>query len=471
MAVRTALLCAALVAGGCGRIEYDPQLHDVGAEDSGEHGGFDSGAIEGGSPAGGDAAFDGGNPAGGDAAFDGQTAADGALDPDASTECASGCPPCTVGDPLTAFEQQLLDLPQQTWFEAPSTMMRPVCAPDTLGVRGLSGCLAVVYANSGGAYDSARRRMILWGGGHEDYWGNELYGFDLRTGTWSRVTEPSIVPDGVLSQDFFSRDPLPDGLPVPRSTFDGIEFLEDLGQLWAHGGTRARDGNATGLVWVFDAASGWSERASNAGTYQLASAYHAPSRQVLTNNSSGLDVYDVDADRWTSLPGWGARPLWPRYALGGARTAVIDSRRGLYWMVGSGNILVWDIANARAVTDDWVTTGGGDYTNAGRFDTTVYPEQLFESGGGDIYNASAPGIDYDSASDSLVAWPNRGAPYILNLETKEWSVGSSDGAPTSRTVGGTYGRFRYLAAYNVFILINSVDENVYFYKHTAGCGP
>ena len=43
--------------------------------------------------------------------------------------------------------------------------------------------------------------------------------------------------------------------------------------------------------------------------------------------------------------------------------------------------------------------------------------------------------------------------------------------PTSETSGGTYGRWRYVDAYNVFILVNSVDENVYFYKHTPGCGP
>ncbi|MDI1450127.1 hypothetical protein [Polyangium sp. 6x1] len=32
-------------------------------------------------------------------------------------------------------------------------------------------------------------------------------------------------------------------------------------------------------------------------------------------------------------------------------------------------------------------------------------------------------------------------------------------------------RFRYIAQYNVFVLVNRADENVFFYKHTAGCGP
>jgi hypothetical protein len=35
---------------------------------------------------------------------------------------------------------------------------------------------------------------------------------------------------------------------------------------------------------------------------------------------------------------------------------------------------------------------------------------------------------------------------------------------------GTYGRWRYIARLNVFVLVNSVDDDVRFYKHTAGCG-
>ena len=35
---------------------------------------------------------------------------------------------------------------------------------------------------------------------------------------------------------------------------------------------------------------------------------------------------------------------------------------------------------------------------------------------------------------------------------------------------GTYGRWRYIPRVNAFILVNDVDENVYFYKHTGGCG-
>jgi len=44
---------------------------------------------------------------------------------------------------------------------------------------------------SGGAFDTTRDRLVVWGGGHADYPGNELYVFDLGTLRWQRLTDPS----------------------------------------------------------------------------------------------------------------------------------------------------------------------------------------------------------------------------------------------------------------------------------------
>lgn len=387
---------------------------------------------------------------------------------DAGTACV-GCAPCVDGETPTAFEQTLLDLPPHTWFEAPSSHMREVCVPDSVGVRGTVGCEGIISAWNSGAYDPIRRRMIIWGGGHDDYWGNELYGFDMRTGAWSRLSEPSVVSDGHTNSTFFNRDPLPDGEPVSRHTYDGLEYIAHLGKLWAHGGSRARDGRTTPLTWMWDEDDGWTQHRVGPGGFMLGSAYDPATRQVIVHTTESMHIYDIDGDQWRAVPGWGFPPLWPRYT-GNDKTSVVDPRRGLFWSVGSRMVLVWNIAEGHAVTDDWVTRGGGEYSNAERLGTN-HPEQVFESGGGDIYNVSAPGFDYDSAADAMVAWPNQGAPYVLNLETREWTLGNAEGAPVSRNSGGTFGRWRYVAAYNVFVLVNSVDENVYFYKHTTGCGP
>lgn len=396
-------------------------------------------------------------------------AGSGGGQPDGGGACV-GCGPCDGAGTPTAFEQTLLDLPADSWYAASGTEMRAVCVPDSVGVRGVGGCPAVVTAWGGGTYDSARRRLVLWGGGHDDYWGNELYGFDLAQGAWSRLTEPSTIAEGTAPDDFLNRDPLPDGQPVSRHTYDGLEYVAHLDALFGQGGSRARDGGSTNRTWLHDlATASWATPTEGPGGYSLATAYDEASHAVLVDGAESFHICDLDASSWTEVPGFGSPPLWPRYSAWGDKTGAVDPSRGLFWVVGSGQFLVWSIADGAMVTDDWATTGGGSYSNADR--VSEYPEQLFESGGGDVYDVSAPGFDYDGAADAFVAWPNAGAPYVLDLATLEWTTGSAAGAPTSATSGGTYGRWRYASAYNVFVLVTSVDEPVYFYKHTAGCGP
>jgi hypothetical protein len=283
----------------------------------------------------------------------------------------------------------------------------------------------------------------------------------------------------MTAAEFFGQDPLPDGNPLPRSTYDCVEFLSDSGALWVHGGERAYDRTGALTTWVFDSTSAWSQRSDGFGGHDIACAYDPSSRRIFAHHPYALSIYDVERNTWDRNEDWAFPPLWPRYSVPDAHTATIDPKRGLFWSVGGicrttgcrGTVLVWDIAASRPVTDEWRTTGGGAYTNRETAEP-YYPEQVFESGGGAIYYASAPGIDYDSAADDLVAWPNQGPPYALDLETKEWTVGGDIGAPESNVdaSGGTFGRWRYIAPYNVFVLVNSVDENVYFYKHTSGCG-
>jgi hypothetical protein len=341
--------------------------------------------------------------------------------------------------------------------------MRPLCPSSSLG---LGPCENVVNAWSGGAFDASRNQMIVWGGGHTDYRGNELYAFDVPSGTWRRLTEPSLG-------DNIDRDPLADGQPVSRHTYDGLEIMTHAGVLFAHGGSSANAGNSTPLVWTFDFdASSWTNHGAatiaRVNDYEHATAYDPVSGLILQRDPHGLRSYDLEENVWATLIGFGTPPLWPRYEAWGDRTAAIDPIRQVFWSVGSGSVLVWDIRAGALATEEWRTTGGGDYSNAAA--VASYPDQLFTSGGGDVFNARAPGLDYDAAADALVAWINEGGPYALDLETRVWARMSGEGAPTSATSGGTLGRWRYIPDYNVFILVVGVDRNVFFYKHTR-CGP
>src|SRR5262245_9864498 len=59
------------------------------------------------------------------------------------------------------------------WSELPNTMMSTVCE------GGDNTCWGVVAAWNSAVLDTKRNRLIIWGGGHHDYYGNEIYALNL----------------------------------------------------------------------------------------------------------------------------------------------------------------------------------------------------------------------------------------------------------------------------------------------------
>nr|MCH9696537.1 hypothetical protein [Gammaproteobacteria bacterium] len=88
---------------------------------------------------------------------------------------------------------------------------------------------------------------------------------------------------------------------------------------------------------------------------------------------------------------------------------------------------------------------------------------------------------YNSADKTMVAWsgdPQKGLQpediYVLDLDEFKWAkrVPAAGNAviPTRAAQQGTYGRFRYVASKNALIVVNDVDQNVYFYKLSSTNG-
>ena len=86
----------------------------------------------------------------------------------------------------------------------------------------------IVDAWSGGTVDTARNRLIVWGGGHSDYSGNEVYALDLSTLTIKRIVEPS---SQTASSNCSSA--LPDGSPTSRHTYSGLSYIAHADRMFA----------------------------------------------------------------------------------------------------------------------------------------------------------------------------------------------------------------------------------------------
>src|SRR4051812_41510191 len=153
--------------------------------------------------------------------------------------------------PLSLFAPRVSAHPLATlapghWYEVPQSHIEAQFPTP----RPAGDPTAVIEAWGGGGYDSVRDRLFVWGGGHGDYGGNEIYVFDVETMAWSRPWGPAPV---VTQTPPECSSTYAGGTPSARHTYDGIEFIPTTGQMWASGGFRFC-GNASSddVTWLFD---------------------------------------------------------------------------------------------------------------------------------------------------------------------------------------------------------------------------
>jgi hypothetical protein len=324
------------------------------------------------------------------------------------------------------------------WIAFPSTQLLRV-TPDLgiyTGIGGASGVYAIMDAWSSGVFDTKRNRLVVWGGGHNDYWGNEVYAFDVDSLQWIRLTDPCPNPNlcGQVN---------PDGSANVRHTYGGLNYLTKSDRFWACGGCPACPGGGCGLndTWTFNFTSlkwqNMSPSGSNPRTYcEDNSAYDSLTNKVYYfDGNGGFYSYDCSANTWSQINND------TRYNY----SCVVDPKRKLLFSIGHGDVSVYDIGKSNFTAQHWTTTGGDAFIAKG-----------------------AVGLDYDPVLDQIVGW-HGGSVYALNPDTKVWTPYTAPNAPTP-SPQGTYGRWRYVPKYNVYISANNVGVNTYFYKLTAGGG-
>jgi hypothetical protein len=78
-------------------------------------------------------------------------------------------------------------------------------------------------------------------------------------------------------------------------------------------------------------------------------------------------------------------------------------------------------------------------------------------------------LEYLPALDRFVAWSGQGrALSYLDPTTWHWTDTTPSGDDPGAGAGnGTYGRFRFSAARDVFMLVSTTDTNVFLYKPPA----
>jgi hypothetical protein len=340
--------------------------------------------------------------------------------------------------PPGAYAGVIEDLAPGEWYEVPNSHLRAVL-PSVLPPAG--NPRNIMAAWSGGAYDTKRDRLIVWGGGHADYGGNEIYTFDVSTLSWSRPWGPT---PNIPHWRRPCTETEADGNPPSRHTYGGLVYLPNLDRLWAGGGSLwCATGGASLATWLFDFTTlTWERKADFPNTRDLeqVSAYDPLTGRVyFAHVSRSLFEYDPVGNTWKRLE---------HKHIGHDKTMALDPKRRTLVLVGGGQMLLYDLRPP-----------GGWKTITPTGDTA-------------ILGARYPGFVYDPVSDRFVAWGGGSDVYVLDGGTMSWTKRTSTGpvVPSPATKTGTYGRWQYIPSRNVFIGVNSIDENVFIYRLTAGSG-
>jgi hypothetical protein len=310
------------------------------------------------------------------------------------------------------------------WMELPNTKIRSVL-PNPVP-QGYAP--HIITAWGGGTVDTARNRMIVWGGGHADYWGNEVYALELSNLTIKRIVDPS-----PLTSQANCDSALPDGTPVSRHTYDGLAYIAHADRMLGIGGSMAPCGYLDKATWAYDfTANKWNMMTSTSpvSTHGAIAVYDPVSKLSYIKDQNSFWSYSLETNQYTKLG-----DMFVDYHV----TAAIDTKRRKFVMIGDG-VQVIDLATNRMST----------------MSTSNAP--------GFVTSRGAPGIAYDPVADRIVAWHGGGSVYALNMDTGAWTQVATNAGPPAAASTGTYGRWGFVPQYGVFALVNDIDQNAWVFK-------
>lgn len=362
-------------------------------------------------------------------------------------------------DGVCESREELAELPAGTWCAFADTELRSVekLPSDYADYDGSTsaayesyqrvvGVRAVTGAWNSGAFDTRRNRLLVSGGGHNDYGGNEVYAFSLETLTWQRLTDPTPFPNRHPESE---ND---DGTPISRHTYGGQLYLPSQDGLFLFGGAPDHGPGACGVAGAWQLSL---EQVEEDG-YQPPDWRRMPDNDEPTTACDDVAVLDPFRGRviYRTLSGWYGLDLaseeWSR---------INDAARGNRFMS-----MVLDPSR-----DLVVLVGGGQTTLRDLRDPTLSRVSRPITGATEIHERERPGLVFDRVSGYVIAWHGGTEVYAFDPGSANWTKvdASSQNAfdpGEVTTAGGVFGRFAYSEVDDIFLYVNSVNQDVRAYR-------
>jgi hypothetical protein len=398
----------------------------------------------------------------------------------------------------------------QGWTQLTNTQLQTVCPPNNFPIGGgvsygfNGSCFGKITDYSGAVVDTKRNRLIIMGGGHMGYRGNEVYSLDLVTkstttatcGGFSCVTSTnSSVPTMTRLNDPTLWDVAncanePDGQLQAEHSLSTIVYLPRHDKVFMWQGL-AFCGSGTSnfpdmQVWLWDAAAQtWSNQGAKDITVGLNGASTASSSQtsglfcaldpttvdetvICIAANKDLIRYDVDTGVATRLV------PYSQVTVQTGETLVVDPDRKILFSVGAQydspveqvpHIYAIDLTSGAYGMTDWTSqvTGCGDWL------TQAYPSAVWDPVLHRIVGYAPRTLASPNAQNEIFIFD----PGTKTCVTQPLLGGAGPAAHSalrqtaSGVEQGMYGRFNYVPALGEYVLVNNNTQDAYAFKLNA----
>lgn len=323
-------------------------------------------------------------------------------------------------------------------------------------------CLNTVGLYRAGSF-VAGTFLVLFGGGHLDYQGNEVYAYgplESDAPTWSRLNDPTDPAPVNQARDA-------SGNPVSRHTYDTLVYLPTTNKMLCIG---------------------------------------APAAYSVANSYAAGELFDFDVDPTAVDPWTAVDTSFPTFAGAGAQNLVSGYDPNTATAYGLGTANGTAICAFDAAAETWTSASINNATRTGSLKAgycpddkllvycnasgVVYAANLSSGFPGALYSPSTTGtgpgaalvMEWDEDGGHFVGWPGTGNTfYRLTPGANPYSGGddwawssvtaTGDTIPAGRDVDpgsgdGTYGRFRRVTTENWagYLVMHQHDEAIHFYR-------
>ncbi|MAT93596.1 MAG: hypothetical protein CME59_13445 [Halioglobus sp.] len=439
----------------------------------------------------------------------------------ADSELPTGVDPRPSGPDLEQLIAVLRTAPENGWVRVNSNQFQDVWTPTGLLVSSTKAPDSqpwkphgIMSAFSGFSWDSRRGDLILYGGGHAAYGGNDVYRWRGTTLEWERMSLPSDIAS-LGAYPWLTVDG-PGSSPQALHTYDGSLYLPIADRYVTFGGASF----PSGQPYIMPDPNG-SLVMPDGNTYRSTGPYFLdPARGDgdkvggVTGSHSQWDnpnLWVIGGEMWENrdIPGNLPGAKYPRHVLENASGYTQENGKDVVYFFGQQSLLskytVNDVDDPSQ--DEWEEVGSGVIWGQGAAaylpthdllvkiskDLFTYwdlstpgPNNLnvpfvpdgefsFTEYGFYPYGLGNFGMDYDAPRNRFLLWGGGGDVWALTppavVSPNGWEIGKIESTSAQNPdtanfpAGGVLGKWKYIAQLDAFMALqNKHAGNVWIYK-------